>query len=244
MITRAGLADEIDGFDLQIKALNDAKSAGYKAYREQLEDAGMEPRRAAAEVAATKAAIVKRRKLRENPDDAREKDDLIDAILMEIMDRPSRAREASQSYAEAKGVDAGSSSGRIAEFDSADAGSNPAPVATTGEITDTQEQPVTANQSEQPETTGPYEYAGTSSDENPATIPHSAVTPPAADKTGAAPLPSSAAPVAPFDNPRCLNACHLAHSKDACHDCLIAWSARPKEEQVRLWAEANAARAA
>lgn len=33
------------------------------------------------------------------------------------------------SYAEATGRDAGSSNGRIAEFDSADAGSNPAPVA-------------------------------------------------------------------------------------------------------------------
>jgi hypothetical protein len=92
-ITRAGLADEIDGFDLQIKALNGMKSDAYKAYREQLEDAGMEPRRAAAEVAATKAAIAKRRKIRENPDEAREKDDLIDAILAEIMGRPSRARE-------------------------------------------------------------------------------------------------------------------------------------------------------
>lgn len=93
MITRAGLADEIDGFDLQIKALNEMKSGAYKAYREQLEDAGMEPRRAAADVAATKAAIVKRRKLHENPDETREKDDLIDSILVEIMARPSRARE-------------------------------------------------------------------------------------------------------------------------------------------------------
>jgi len=94
MITRAGLADEIDGLELQIKALNEMKSAAYKAYRDQLEDAGMEPRRASAEVSATKAAIAKRRRLRENPAEAREKDDLIDAILVEIMERPSRAREA------------------------------------------------------------------------------------------------------------------------------------------------------
>jgi len=128
MITRAGLADEIDGFDLQIRSLNEQKSAAYKAYREQLEDAGMEPRRAAAEVAATKAAIVKRRKLRENPDEAREKDDLIDAILVEIMARPSRAREAS--YAEAKGVETNSpsapSSSRAAEKTEASA---PLPLA-------------------------------------------------------------------------------------------------------------------
>lgn len=94
MITRTGLADEIDGFDLQIKALNEMKSAALKAYRAQLEDAGMEPRRAAAEVSATKAAIVKRRHLIANPDEAREKDDLIDAIVVEIMEQPSRAREA------------------------------------------------------------------------------------------------------------------------------------------------------
>ena len=94
MITRAGLADEIDGLELQIKALNEMKSAAYKAYRDQLEDAGMEPRRASAEVSATKAAIAKRRRLRENPAEAREKDELIDAILVEIMERPSRAREA------------------------------------------------------------------------------------------------------------------------------------------------------
>ena len=129
MITRAGLADEIDGFDLQIKALNEQKSAAYKAYREELEDAGMEPRRASAEVAATKAAIAKRRKLRENPDEAREKDDLIDAILVEIMARPSRAREAT-SYAEANGVETNSpsapSSSRAAEKTEASA---PLPLA-------------------------------------------------------------------------------------------------------------------
>lgn len=103
----------------------------------------------------------------------------------------------------------------------------------------------TASQSASADTAVTNAPAESASDEISAPIPPSAVTPPAADKTGAAPLPSSAAPVAPFDNPRCLNACHLAHSRDACHDCLIAWSARPKDEQVRLWAEANeAARAA
>lgn len=136
MITRSGLADEIDGFDVQIKAMNEAKSAAYKAYREQLEDAGMEPRRASAEVAATKAAIVKRRKLRENPDAAREKDDMIDAILVEIMERPSRAREASQSYAEAKGVQITPSSGDVY----ADLG-----IERTDEITE-HEQPETADE--------------------------------------------------------------------------------------------------
>lgn len=66
---------------------------------------------------------------------------------------------------------------------------------------------------------------------------------PDADKTGEV-APPPASPVAPFNNPRCLNGCHLAHSKDACHECLVAWSHRPKDEQVRLWAEANATEAA
>lgn len=91
-ITRAGLADEIDALDADIKTLNGSKSDAYKAYREQLEAGGMEPRRAAAEVAATKAAIARRRKLKEDPEAVHEKDGLIDDILAEIM-HPSRARE-------------------------------------------------------------------------------------------------------------------------------------------------------
>ncbi|MER9217901.1 hypothetical protein NKI48_03050 [Mesorhizobium sp. M0644] len=97
-ITRAGLADEIDTIDASIKDLNGSKSDAYKAYREQLEDTGMDGRRAAAEVAAVKAAVAKRRKLAADPEAVAEKDDLIDAILAEIMAKPSRAREGSQKY--------------------------------------------------------------------------------------------------------------------------------------------------
>jgi hypothetical protein len=91
-IDRRKLADEIDALDAQIKTLNDSKSETYKDFREKLEGQGMEPRRASAEVAATKAAIARRRKLKADPAAVREKDDLIDEILSEIM-RPSRARE-------------------------------------------------------------------------------------------------------------------------------------------------------
>jgi hypothetical protein len=53
--------------------------------------------------------------------------------------------------------------------------------------------------------------------------------------------------VSQFNNPRCQKpeTCHLAHSRNECFDCNIAWSKRPKDEQVRLWAEAiQASRAA
>lgn len=92
--TRRQLADAIDDLDAQIKTLNTAKADEYKDYREDLEATGMEPRRAAAELAATKAAIAKRQKLNADPDAVRERDELIDEILDEILVEPSRAREA------------------------------------------------------------------------------------------------------------------------------------------------------
>lgn len=64
-------------------------------------------------------------------------------------------------------------------------------------------------------------------------IPHAPLEPPATAN--------------PFNNPRCQHpeTCHLAHSRNECFDCNVAWSKRPKDEQVRLWAEAvQAARAA
>lgn len=43
-----------------------------------------------------------------------------------------------------------------------------------------------------------------------------------------------------FNNPRCRESktCPNAHSRNTCHECLMAWSERPVEEQKRLWAEA------
>lgn len=86
------LADAIDQIDAQIKDLNASKSDAYKTHRQKLEDRGMDARRAAAEVAAIKAAVARRRKLADDPTAVREKDDLIDEILLEIMGS-SRARE-------------------------------------------------------------------------------------------------------------------------------------------------------
>jgi hypothetical protein len=57
------------------------------------------------------------------------------------------------------------------------------------------------------------------------------------------PPPASGATL--FNNPRCLKpeTCHLKHSRDCCFDCSVAWAQRPKDEQIRLWAEANEAAA-
>ncbi|WP_379069237.1 hypothetical protein ACHMW4_04220 [Mesorhizobium sp. UC22_110] len=67
----------------------------------------------------------------------------------------------------------------------------------------------------------------------------------AAAETSPVPLPPAAAN--PFNNPRCQKpeTCHLVHSRNECFDCTMAWAKRPRDEQVRLWAEAiQAARAA
>lgn len=55
--------------------------------------------------------------------------------------------------------------------------------------------------------------------------------------------PPPASGATPFDNPRCLKpeTCHFAHSRDCCFDCSLAWAHRPRDEQIRLWAEANEA---
>lgn len=126
-------------------------------------------------------------------------------------------------YAAAKSAaNAGSSNGRIAEFDSADTGSNP----------------VLATKSE------PFGAATSSdrheADESPvAHSPLADLPQPSAPEEASPPAQSSGA--APFINPRCLHSdtCHFAGSKDACHGCLMAWAQRPKDEQRRLWAEAN-----
>lgn len=71
-------------------------------------------------------------------------------------------------------------------------------------------------------------------------------TPGDADKAEAVP-PPPAVSANPFTNPRCQKpeTCHLVHSRNECFDCTMAWAKRPKDEQVRLWAEAiQAARAA
>lgn len=97
-----------------------------------------------------------------------------------------------------------------------------------GRVSDAQRQGAVAAQA--PDTNS---QSAASTAEAVAGIPHAPLEPPATAN--------------PFTNPRCQHpeTCHLAHSRNECFDCNLAWSKRPKDEQVRLWAEAvQAARAA
>lgn len=93
-ITPKGLADDVDATDSAIADLNAHKSDTYKAYKSQLEEGGMDPRRASAEVAALKAAIARRRKLLADPEAVSAKDELIDGFLAEIMPASCAREEA------------------------------------------------------------------------------------------------------------------------------------------------------
>lgn len=240
-------AGQLRAFIERIERLEEEK----KTIADDIKEVKAEARGTGFDVGAINA-LIKLRKM--DSADRQEKEAILDMYMaaLGMLPREEYADRdaAGQSYAEAKGVDRTTSKTEVV-----------APREPT------HEQPVNpASQSASADTAVACEYAGTSSDENPAhsgiaqgrgsgssapvqvsspapaTIPHSpAVLPGKADKTSEAVVPPAASLVPPFENPRCLNACHLAHSKDACHDCLIAWSQRPKDEQVRLWAEANEA---
>ncbi|TPW26008.1 DUF2312 domain-containing protein [Pararhizobium mangrovi] len=81
--------------------------------------------------------------------------------------------------------------------------------------------------------------------------------PETATKSGVGPLPGETVAEGPhkavtsqggenhapqFENPRCQtpDACQYAHSYNTCHECIMAWAQRPKDEQSRLWQEAKA----
>lgn len=81
--TRKEFANAMDDLNDQIAELNAAKSAFIKEYKLQLEGE-MHKDRAKTELAATKAAISKRRKLRIDRTAVLELDDLADEILTEI----------------------------------------------------------------------------------------------------------------------------------------------------------------
>lgn len=80
------------------------------------------------------------------------------------------------------------------------------------------------------------------------TVTNSQSTVPAVEAAAETPMvPRPTVTANSFTNPRCQHpaTCHLAHTRNECFDCNLAWSKRPKDEQVRLWAEAvQAARAA
>ena len=98
MMTRKQLADAIDALDVDIAELNAAKADAYATYRADLENA-LTKAAARQELAATKAAIAKRRKMKADAQAVMDADTLADEILAEIMDLPhmrTRTREAAE----------------------------------------------------------------------------------------------------------------------------------------------------
>lgn len=130
--------------DMRQQAADDLKQI-YADLREELRGMGWTGSVVSVEVAALKGAIADMRMDEQAKSKREEKGERIDDYVS-LLTR-ARAREAvpaeavrgilaphytattARDYAEATGRDAGSSNGRMAEFDSADAGSNPAPVA-------------------------------------------------------------------------------------------------------------------
>ncbi|RVL05122.1 hypothetical protein CN151_10795 [Sinorhizobium meliloti] len=84
MITRKGLADEIDQIDEAIKAYNESKREAFDAYRDQLIAAGVAKPNVKIEIEAVKAAIRRRRAVRKDEAAEIEKGELIDKIFDEI----------------------------------------------------------------------------------------------------------------------------------------------------------------
>ncbi len=84
MITRKGLADEIDQIDEAIKAYNESKREAFDAYRDQLIAAGVAKPNVKIEIEAVKAAIRRRRAIRKDEAAEIEKSELIDEIFDEI----------------------------------------------------------------------------------------------------------------------------------------------------------------
>ncbi|MDX0610748.1 hypothetical protein GOC90_25330 [Sinorhizobium medicae] len=84
MITRKGLADEIDQIDEAIKAYNESKREAFDAYRDQLIAAGVAKPNVKIEIEAVKAAIRRRRAIRKDEAAEIEKSELIDEIFGEI----------------------------------------------------------------------------------------------------------------------------------------------------------------
>lgn len=84
MITRKGLADEIDQIDEAIKAYNESKREAFDAYRDQLIAAGVAKANVKTEIEAVKAAIRRRRAVLKDEAAELEKSELIDEVFEEI----------------------------------------------------------------------------------------------------------------------------------------------------------------
>jgi hypothetical protein len=113
-ITRCGLADDIDRYDDEIAATQNAKRERYNVYRAELLKAGYEQADVRVEIEACKAAIKKRRAAAKNHQTVEERDALVDEIFEEISSpRARRATHARED--EAGSLSAYASSSEILE---------------------------------------------------------------------------------------------------------------------------------
>jgi hypothetical protein len=98
-ITRRGLADDIDGYDDQIAALQNVKREEFNAYRAELLKAGYEQADVKVEIEACKAAIRKRRAAAKNQQAVEDRD----VLVAEIYDEISSSRAHGALHARARG---------------------------------------------------------------------------------------------------------------------------------------------
>lgn len=179
--------ERIERIEADIKDLNGDKSEVYK----ELRGCGFD-------VKAVRS-VVSKRKL--DTADREERDAMFDLYWSALngtgTEDATRVHVHGASYSEAKGRDAGSSSGRTADFGSADVGSNPAPVTSpVGELTDNQDQ-IGGNGTDLPvEASTDKQAAGASRPTN----SNSQASPPPADSAGEAPSSSQASPATLSDD--------------------------------------------
>ena len=95
-MNRRQLADNIDSIDEKIAELQREKAEFYAAYRADYETKGHHKDDVKLELVAVKAAIRQRQRLDKDKDGVTEKDDRVDAILIEIAGTPvaTRTRDA------------------------------------------------------------------------------------------------------------------------------------------------------
>lgn len=194
MITRKSVADHFDAYDSEIADLQAGKRDTLEEYRFHLAQSGFTKAQIKAEVEALKAAMRRRRAVvKSGKEQVEQADALADEIFVEITARAPRATR-TREIIEEFDPETGEFSSQGEGLSNPHHRANQEPAASLGDTI-----AASKSSSVQPQAVC-SEYAGTSSDENPALIPQSAETLPA-DKPEAEPQAptASGAPSGDFD---------------------------------------------